>query len=51
MATKRLYRKGGKARSLAKFRKRYGSRGAYIFGAVVGKVKRERRHKYGRKRR
>ncbi len=48
---KRLYRKGAKSSQLAKFKKRYGPRkGAKVYGAVVGKVKRERSRKYGRKR-
>lgn len=45
-----LYKKGGKARNLPKFEARYGKRkGKAVFGAVVGKVKRERQAKYGRK--
>ncbi len=43
----RLYRKGGKARSLKSFKARYGARkGARVFGAVVGKVKREQAAKH-----
>ncbi len=45
MATKkkgRLYRGGAKRRVERKFERRYGKkRGDYIYGAVVGKVKRE----------
>lgn len=42
MSKGRLYKgKGTKARNLTKFRKRYGSRGGRIYGAVVGKVHRE----------
>ncbi len=41
--TRRLYKgKGTKARERAAFRKKYGARGSYVYGAVVGKVKRER---------
>jgi hypothetical protein len=43
-----LYKKGGKARNLPKFEKRYGkTKGQKVFGAVVGKVKRERAAKRG----
>lgn len=37
-----LYTHGGKHRNLPKFRARYGSRGAEVYGRVVGKVRRER---------
>lgn len=41
-----LYRAGSKARNLAKFKRKYGSKkGVKVYGAVVGKVKRERRAK------
>lgn len=46
MASKHLYR-GTKARELREFRSRYGSKGDKIYGAVVGKVKRQRQKKYG----
>lgn len=49
MAIKHLYRKGAKSSMRRKFQAKYGKRGSYIYGAVVGKVKRERRRKYGRK--
>lgn len=37
-----LYTHGGKRRNLPKFRARYGARGPAVYGAVVGKVRRER---------
>lgn len=44
-----LYKKGGKARNLPKFEVKYGvKKGKRIYGAVVGKVKRQRQAKYGR---
>lgn len=47
----RLYRKGAKKRELRLFERRYGAKkGSYIYGAVVGRVKRERKRKYARKR-
>ncbi|MCL4339699.1 MAG: hypothetical protein M1388_01055 [Thaumarchaeota archaeon] len=40
---KHLYRHGAKNRERRSFEKRYGKKkGRYIYGAVVGKVKRER---------
>lgn len=40
---KHLYRSGAKRRELAAFKRRYGAkRGAKVYGAVVGKVRRER---------
>ena len=43
-----LYKAGGKARNLPKFEKRYGvKKGKAVYGAVVGKVKRQRKAKYG----
>lgn len=50
MAAKHLYRKGARKRQIAKFRRKYGARGAYVYGAVVGKVKRERAAKRKRRR-
>jgi hypothetical protein len=50
MAEKRLYRGAGtKARQLRSFEKRYGKRGAEVYGRVVGKVAREQAEKRGRK--
>ena len=43
--TKHLYRRGAKKRELRSFKHKYGRKGAYIYGAVVGKVKRERAKK------
>lgn len=41
--SRRLYRKGAKAYQKRKFERRYGKKkGDYVYGAVVGKVKRER---------
>ena len=43
---KHLYRKGAKAREEKEFENRYGkNKGDYVYGAVVGKVKREREAK------
>lgn len=43
---KHLYRKGGKAREEPKFERRYGKeKGKRVYGATVGKVKREREAK------
>ncbi len=40
---KHLYRHGAKGREEREFERRYGlSKGKYVYGAVVGKVKRER---------
>ena len=51
LARRRLYRKGAKKRELREFQRRYGAKkGAYIYGATVGKVKRERKRKNARKR-
>ena len=48
---KHLYRKGGKAREEPKFEKRYGKvKGKRVYGATVGKVKRERQAKRRRAR-
>lgn len=45
-----LYKAGGKARNLPKFQSKYGkTKGKRVYGAVVGKVKRERQRKYGHK--
>ena len=41
-----LYRKGAKKKELRAFERKYGRKGKYIYGAVVGKVKRERQRKY-----
>ncbi len=47
---KRLYRGAGtKERERAEFRKRYGAKGDKVYGATVGKVKRQRQAKYGHK--
>lgn len=47
---KHLYKKGAKYREEKKFQEEYGKeRGKYIYGAVVGKVKRERMAKKKRK--
>ena len=44
-----LYRNGAKDRERKKFEREYGKRkGDYVYGAVVGKVRRERQMK-GRK--
>ncbi len=45
-----LYDAGAKLRMLRKFVKKYGKRGKYIYGAVVGKVERERERRKRRKR-
>ncbi len=45
-ARRRLYRKGAKKRELRAFERKYGKKkGSYIYGATVGKVKRERKRK------
>lgn len=42
-SSKHLYRDGAKYREIKKFEKRYGKiKGKRIYGAVVGKIKRER---------
>jgi len=42
-----LYREGAKSREKRKFEERYGKKkGDRIYGAVVGKVKRERERKH-----
>lgn len=41
--SKHLYRNGAKYREIRKFEERYGkAKGKRIYGAVVGKIKRER---------
>jgi len=41
--TKHLYKNGAKYYQKKKFEERYGKRGGnYVYGAVIGKVKRER---------
>lgn len=46
-----LYLFGAKGREKRKFERRYGkSKGAFIYGAVVGKVKRERAARRRKKR-
>jgi hypothetical protein len=41
--TEHLYRNGAKSRELSEFEKRYGTKkGKYVYGATVGKVRRER---------
>jgi len=43
---KHLYRDGAKYKELKIFERRYGKeKGDYIYGAVVGKIKREREAK------
>jgi len=43
---KHLYRNGAKYREIKIFEDRYGKKkGDYIYGAVVGKIKRERHRK------
>jgi hypothetical protein len=50
MAGKHLYRGGAKGPQERSFEKRYGkTKGKKVYGAVVGKVKRERQRKYGSK--
>ena len=50
MPTKHLYKNGAKKKELKKFESRYGKKkGKKVYGAVVGKVKRERKKKYGRR--
>lgn len=47
-AAEHLYRgEGTEAREKREFRARYGSRGDYVYGATVGKVKREREARAG----
>ncbi len=44
-----LYKGGAKAKTLKRFEAKYGAtRGRKVYGAVVGKVKRERQAKAGR---
>ena len=44
--TKHLYRHGAKKKMLKEFKKRYGKKkGAKIYGAVIGKIKRLRSRK------
>ena len=44
---KHLYKKGAKYRQKKKFEERYGKKkGDYVYGAVVGKVARERKCKH-----
>lgn len=50
MPSKHLYKGRAKSSQKRKFMSKYGKRGSYIYGAVVGKVKRERKRKYGHKR-
>lgn len=43
-----LYKAGAKGREEAAFEKRYGAKkGKKVYGATVGRVKRERQRKYG----
>jgi hypothetical protein len=43
---KHLYRNGAKKNELREFQKEYGKKkGEYVYGATVGKVKRERQAK------
>ena len=50
--TRRLYRGAGtRARELREFQERYGPRGVIVYGAVVGKVKREQEAKVAKRRR
>jgi len=47
---KHLYRNGAKYKEIKIFEDRYGKKkGDYIYGAVVGKIKRERERKRNRK--
>ncbi len=47
-AKKHLYREWAKASQERKFESKYGAKkGKKVYGAVVGKVKRERQAKYG----
>ena len=47
---KHLYRNGAKYKEIKIFERHYGKeKGDYIYGAVVGKVKRERERKRHRK--
>ena len=49
--SKHLYRHGAKRRELRSFERKYGrKKGKYIYGATVGKVRRER-HRRTRRRR
>lgn len=44
---KHLYREGAKYKEEKEFEKRYGKKkGKYVYGATVGKVKREREGEY-----
>lgn len=44
-----LYRgRGTQERELTEFEDRYGARGPYVYGATIGKVRRERAAKRGR---
>jgi len=46
-AERHLYRYGAKSRELREFERRYGKeKGRRIYGAVVGKIKRERERKH-----
>ena len=46
---KHLYRHGAKGSELRSFEHRYGrKKGKYVYGATVGKVRRERRRKHRR---
>jgi len=46
---KHLYRYGAKRKELRAFERRYGKRkGKHIYGAVVGKIKRERARRHRR---
>lgn len=43
---KHLYKDGAKSKERRKFERKYGKeKGDYIYGAVIGKVKRERKAK------
>ena len=50
MPTKHLYKNGAKKKELKKFKSRYGKKnGKKVYGAVIGKVKRERAAKRKKK--
>ena len=46
---KHLYRFGARKREIRSFQRRYGrKKGKKVYGAVVGKIKRLRKRKYGK---
>jgi hypothetical protein len=44
---RRLYRNGAKSGEERAFERRYGTRGRYVYGATVGKVRREQAARRG----